>query len=145
MTFLRFFLTGATEASETTEQAAGSLDGMVDMLDILMLVMLVGVGIYALYSAFRLHREQLLIPNKFLYPGDCKPEDCLDPGEFIDFILPRVIILGASLLVMGIGLGLNTYVFEIDSVWIDIAMIVVPISVFAWYVFMQRKAAKLYW
>lgn len=142
MNFLRIFLTETTQAAE---EAAGSMDGMVDMLDTLMFVMLVGFGLYALYSAFRLHKEQMLLPNKILYPGDCKPEDCVDEGEFIDFILPRAVILGACLLVMGIVLGLNMFLFKLEALWIDIAMMVVPIAVFAWYILAQRKAAKRYW
>ena len=145
MNFLRNFLTDATQATEAAQQATSSFMDMVDMLDMLMLVMLLGFGVYALYTAFRLNKEQMLMPNRVLYPGDCKPEDCVEVGEFIDFILPRVIILGAALLVMGIALGLNMFLFKIDSLWIDISMMVLPLGVFVWYIISQRKAAKLFW
>lgn len=136
-----------SETAETVQSGAQgqSLDGMVDMLDTLLVVMMIAVGIYAIYSAIRLYREQMLFPNKFLYPGDCKPEDCLDPGCFIDYIFPRLLILGAALLIMGILLGLNSYLFKIDALWIDISMMVVPVSIFVWYMLCQRKAAKSFW
>ena len=140
--FRRFLAEAATEAAG---EQTGSLDSMGNMMQILLLVLLVGAGVYALYSAIRLHREQMLFPNKFLYPGDCKPEDCADVGGFIDFILPRTLLLGASMLVMGVALALNTYVFLLDALWIDIAMLVLPFGVFLWYIIAQRKAAKRFW
>ena len=146
MNFLRIFLnTDATTPVENIPGDAQTLTGVTDMLDVLMLIMLVGFGVFALYSAFRLYREQMLMPNRILYPGDCKPEDCVQVGEFIDFIVPRAALLGAMLLVMGVALALNMYVFELDNLWIDISRMALPLAAFAWYVFAQRKAAKLFW
>lgn len=147
MSFLRIFLTGATEATEAAaEQPTNMLTGMLDMFDVLMLVMLLGYGAYGLYSAIRLRREQLLFPNKFLYPGGCAPEECLDPGEFIDFIFPRAVILSVLLIVMGGLFALNSFVLKLDSFYTTLVWIVVPILVLGWFgLFVQRKAAKLYW
>ncbi|MGM9523012.1 MAG: hypothetical protein ACI3VU_01180 [Faecousia sp.] len=142
MRFLKIFLTEATEAAT---QQGGTLDGMVDMLDSLMLIMLFGFGIYGLYSAIRLRKEQLLFPNKFLYPGNCDPAACLDPGEFIDFIIPRALILSVALILLGGLLALNSFVLHIDSWLIDLGMIVMPVAVIVWYCFVQRKAAKNFW
>ena len=110
-----------------------------------MLIMLIGFGAYALYSVFRLHREQMLQPNRILYPGDCKPEDCVKVGEFIDFIIPRGAILGGALFLMGVLWALNMYVFKLDNSIIDIVKMALPLAVFAWYIYAQRKAAKLFW
>ena len=142
MSFLKIFLTEATEAAA---QQGGTLDGMIDMLDSLMLIMLFGFGIYGLYSAIRLRKEQLIFPNKFLYPGNCDPAACLDPGEFIDFIIPRALILSAALILLGGLLALNSFVLHIDSWLIDLGMIVMPVAVIVWYCFVQRKAAKNFW
>ena len=142
MSFLKIFLTEATEAAT---QQGGTLDGMVDMLDSLMLIMLFGFGIYGIYSAIRLRKEQMLFPNKFLYPGNCDPAACLDPGEFIDYIIPRALILGVALILLGGLLALNTFVLHIDSWLIDLGMIVMPVAVIVWYCVVQRKAAKNYW
>ena len=142
MSFLKIFLTEATEAAA---QQGGTLDGMVDMLDSLMLIMLFGFGIYGIYSAIRLRKEQMLFPNKFLYPGNCDPAACLDPGEFIDYIIPRALILGVALILLGGLLALNSFVLHIDSWLIDLGMIVMPVAVIVWYCVVQRKAAKNYW
>lgn len=142
MSFLKIFLTEATEAAT---QQGGTLDGMVDMLDSLMLIMLFGFGIYGLYSAIRLRKEQLLFPNKFLYPGNCDPAACLDPGEFIDYITPRALILSVALILLGVLLALNSFVLHIDSWIIDLCMIVMPLAVIIWYCVVQRKAAKHFW
>ena len=141
MNFLRIFLTETQSAGGLQ----GAMMGMVDAMDILMLVLLIGFGAYALYTALRLNREQMLFANKILYPGECKPEDCADEGGFIDFIIPRAIILGSALLLMGILLGLNIFLFKLDAMWVDIVMMVLPIGVFSWYIVSQRKAAKLFW
>lgn len=142
MSFLKIFLTEATEAAT---QQGGTLDGMVDMLDSLMLIMLFGFGIYGLYSAIRLRKEQLLFANKFLYPGNCDPAACLDPGEFIDYITPRALILSVALILLGVLLALNSFVLHIDSWIIDLCMIVMPLAVIIWYCVVQRKAAKHFW
>ena len=142
MSFLKIFLTEATEAAT---QQGGTLDGMVDMLDSLMLIMLFGFGIYGLYSAIRLRKEQLLFPNKFLYPGNCDPAACLDPGEFIDYITPRALSLSVALILLGVLLALNSFVLHIDSWIIDLCMIVMPLAVIIWYCVVQRKAAKHFW
>lgn len=145
MNFLKIFLTEATEAATEAAQQGGTFDGMIDMLDSLMLIMLFGFGIYGLYSAIRLRREQLLFPNKFLYPGNCDPAACLDPGEFIDYIIPRALILSVALILLGGLFALNVLVLHIDSWIIDLGMIVMPVAVIIWYCVVQRKAAKNFW
>lgn len=148
MNFLRIFLTGAAEATEATEAAeqVDMMSGMLDTFDVIMLLMFVGIGIYGLYSSIRLRREQVLFPNKFLYPGGCAPEECLDPGEFIDFIVPRCIVLSIVLILMGGLFALNTFVLKLDGFIVDLASLIVPVALLAWFgIFVQRKAAKLYW
>lgn len=130
--------------TESTEVANG-FTGMIDMLDMMMLIMLVGFGIYGIYSALRLRKEQLLFPNKFLYPGKCDPDACLDPGEFIDYIVPRALLLGMGMLLMGALFALNVYVLHIESWAVDLATIVLPVGIIVWYCVVQRKAARLYW
>lgn len=142
MLFLRNFL---TDVADTAQETTGGLDGMIGMMDMIIVVMLFGVGLYALYSAIRLYKEQMLFPNKILYPGDCKPEDCTDEGGFIDYIIPRVIAVGVIFLLMGIGMVLVLYVFKLDTIWINLASMVLPVAVLVWLVVWQRKAAKLFW
>ncbi len=143
MNLFRLFLTEAS--TEAQSDLSGGMDSMVDMLDMLMLIMLLGFGIYAIYSAIRLYKEQLLFPSKVLYPGNCPPEDCVLEGEFIDFMVPRALTFGIALFLMGVAMGLNMYVFEINALWVDLCSIVLPVGAIIVYVVMQRKAAKLFW
>lgn len=136
-----------TAQTEAPADSAASLSGssMMDMLDLLLVIMFLAAGAYCLYTFFRLRRECMLFDNKLLYPGDCKYQDCADPEGFMDFIQYRILILGAFLLVCGIFFLLNCYVFSFDLLWIDIAQVAIPILGFAWYVVVQRKAAKSFW
>ncbi len=138
MNFLRTILTEATSQS-------GSLDSMVGMLDALLWAMLLGYGGYALYTAIRLRRTFMLFPNKFLYPGNCSMEECVDEDGFIDFILPRITLWGLIMVALGILFILNTYVLGIKGLWVDILTILLPVGSVIWYMIIQRKASKLYW
>ena len=142
MKLFRFFLTEAAEGAEATGSPLGS---MVDMMDLLLVVMLLGFGVVALYNVIRLHREQMLFPSKILYPGDCKPEDCADPGGFIDYITPRLAILSIAFILMGVLAILLLYVFPLNITWMELASVVLPVGGLVWYVICQRKAAKLFW
>ena len=128
-----------------TAPQGGSLDSMVTMLDALLWIMLLGYGAYALYTAIRLRRTYMLFQNKFLYPGNCSMETCLDEDGFIDYILPRITIWGVVMVIFGILLVINTYILKFSGLWVDIASIVLPVSSVMWYMIIQRKAAKLYW
>lgn len=146
MKLFRFFLTAATEgAAEGTEGTVSPLSGMIDGLDMILVVMLLGFGVVALYNVIRLHREQMLFASKILYPGDCKPEDCADPGGFIDYIIPRLTILSIAFILMGIASILMLYVFPIQGTWMELASVILPVGGLIWYVICQRKAAKLFW
>ena len=146
MKLFRFFLTEATEAVTEGAEATGSpLGGMVDMMDLILVVMLLGFGVVALYNVIRLHREQMLFASKILYPGDCKPEDCADPGGFIDYIVPRLPILSIAFILMGVVAILLLYVFPLNIAWMELASVILPVGGLIWYVICQRKAAKLFW
>lgn len=144
--FLRLLLTAEETVAEAVEDSStGDMSGLSEMLDVLLVVMVFGCGIYALYTAIRLRRTFLLFPNKFLYPGTCSHDDCADEDGFIDYILPRITILGIAMMVIGALLVLNTYVFGASGLWVELATIFVPFGCFLWYMFVQRKAAKLFW
>ncbi len=139
------FLTDATEATEAAQAAeTNSLQSMSEMLNVLLLVMLLGFGAYGIYTYIRLRRTYEMFPNKFMYPGNCKPEECLDPDGFLDYIMPRVLILSVLMLVCGLAYGVY-YVMKLDLFWVDIASMVVPVAILIWYAVAQRKASKLYW
>lgn len=143
--FFRLLLTAEETVSEAAEGGTADFSGMSNMLETLLIVMVIGCGIYALYTAIRLRRTYMLFPNKFLYPGNCAPDDCADEDGFIDFILPRMTILGIAMLVIGALLAANHYLLIASGLLIDLATVIIPFGWFVWYIIVQRKAAKLFW
>lgn len=143
------FLTVFEEVTATaaTEAAQGNTNPLaVDgMLSLILLIMLYGSGIYALYTYFRLHRTCDLFPNKFLYPGGCKAETCVDVDGFIDYIEPRLLLLGVAMIVCGIAYFYYSMILKTTFLWADLISIFVPAGVFVWYMFVQRKASKEFW
>lgn len=125
--------------------AAAGAESMTTMLDTLLIVMLIACGIYCIYTYIKIRKTCLLSPNRVLYPGNCKPEDCIDVDGFMDFMLPRVLILGILLVLSGAFLGYMLKVVKYESIGLNVAYMVVPIVFFVWYVIAQRKAAKEFW
>lgn len=139
-------LEAATEAAmEAAQATAANPMDLVQMMDVLMEVLLFGCGVYALFSAIKLRKLCYLFPNTFIYPGDCKPDECTDAPGFIDYIFPRLSLLGVGMLILGGVFLLNMLVFKIDALWVNILSIVLPLSLFAWYIIVQRRAAKRFW
>lgn len=138
--------TTATEAATQAQQAAAAGgDGLNSMLNMLLLAMMLGVGIYCIYTFIRLRKQCELFPNKFLYPGNCRPEECVDVDGFINYILPRMLIFGIAMLLCGGAYGLLEMVWKINHIAINIGSMVLPLAIFGWYIYVQRKAANLFW
>ena len=114
-------------------------------LDWVMIVLLPAVALYLFYTVFRLRRDRVLFDNKLLYPGGCTKDDCLDPDGFIDYILPRLIIIGAAFLLCGAFTALVVFIPAMDTLVCNILEIVFPIAAIAWYSFVSRHAAREYW
>ena len=122
-----------------------SMAGFDSMLELLLVGMLVISGGYALYTVIRLHVTQYLFPNRFLYPSNCKPEDCTDVGGFIKYIVPRLLIFGIACLLLGSFLALSWFagLFTLPK-WLDYVMPFLGIGIFAWYIVIQNKVYKLF-
>lgn len=133
------------EAAQTAAETTGGSDSVLNLLDSLMGFMLLACGVYALFTAFKLKHLCYLFPSSFLYPGDCKPNDCTDVPGFIDFMLPRLFLFGGAVLLLAAVFLVNMLVLHIDSVFFNIGYIVVPLALFGWYIFAQRKAAGRFW
>lgn len=132
------------DAAKTTETTGGA--ALDNTFRIVLIVMLVGCAAYALYSAIRLRVTCELVDNKFIYPGNCKPADCLDALGFIDYIFPRCVIFSVVMLVLAVVYTLLSYVVKLSGlVYFDLAMIVLPVLAFVWFMYVQRKAAREFW
>ncbi len=115
-------------------------------LDLVLLAMMVMVAIYGFYTVIRLKREYMLFPNKFLYPTGCTPENCLDEGAYIDYIIPKLLILSVACLIMAIAYGIRVYVFpEVNNIIIELATIILPFGTLLWYGMIQNKVSKTFW
>ena len=132
------------DAAKTTETTGGA--ALDNTFRIVLIVMLVGCAAYALYSAIRLRVTCELVDNKFIYPGNCKPADCLDALGFIDYIFPRCVIFSVVMLVLAVVYTLLSYVVKLSGlIYFDLAMIVLPVLAFVWFMYVQRKAAREFW
>ncbi len=135
-------LAEATTAAVTTG-TANSLD-MTGMMDILLIVSFIGCGIYSIYSYFIQRQKSVLLENKIICPNNCEPKKCKDAKEFLQFILPRTLILGIGLVVFG-GLFVLDHFFGNNNSIVTLLLVILPTTLFIWYVVVQQKAAKRFW
>lgn len=54
---------------------------------------------YCAYTWVRLLRERKLFKNELLLSKDKKPEDCLDEDGYVSYVLPRLGVLTAVLVI----------------------------------------------
>lgn len=127
-----------TEGASQTQQFG-------DLLSVFLTFMLFACAIYGLYTAIRLRITLMLFPNKFIYPANCRAEDCLDEDGFIDYIIPRLMIWSLLMLVVAVAYTVNAFILMYDHWIIDIATIIVPVVVVGWLMFIQRASAKRFW
>ena len=116
-------------------------------LNMLMAAMLLWAGIYAIYSAIKLKKLYYLFDNRYLYPGNCEPKNCKDQYGFIDYIFPRILTLGIVCLLIGIVYALTRFtgLFAIPDWLVEYVCPGIGVLAFAWYVVVQKKAAKRFW
>ena len=118
-----------------------------NLLDLLMAVLLLGTGLYCIYTAIRVRRECDFFENKMLLPGNCKPEECTDPEGFFDFIFPRILLFGVAMIlcaVLDFG-SLCAVRSGLVGIWLYWVQLIVPFGCFAWFIILQRSAAKRFW
>lgn len=134
-------------ATEAAGNATNSLNSLGSTLDILLVVLLIGAGLYAIYVAIKLRVKCELFKSRFLYPGNCPPEECTDPAGFMTFAFPRLLILGIACVILGALTGVYKLAgAALYPEWVDLYVVpAVALGVFAWYIVAQRKASKLFW
>lgn len=110
--------------------------------------LLIWAGISILIGLKRINETFELVPNRFIYPSNFKPEKCKDPAGFIGFITPRLRAFALLSLLLSVLLILQsvTKVFAFLPDWLaKRASSLLFIPLFIWYVFVINKAAKQYW
>ena len=119
-----------------------------NMLVLLMAAMMVWVSFNILAAAVRLNRSYELIPNRFIYPANCKPELCMDPAGVLRFLPPRLIgfgVLGLLLAVFFVVNELTGLLSALPAWFSDGAALFLFVPLFIWYVIFINKAAKRFW
>lgn len=118
-----------------------------NLLDLIMAILLLGTGIYCIYTSIRVRREYTFFENKVLLPGGCEAANCTDPNGFFDYIAPRLVLFGIALIFCAALDLLVLFLVRRNFVggWLYWAQLVVPFGCFGWYIYLQRKAGKLFW
>ncbi len=119
--------------------------GVSGVVSILFLVVILFFGGYGFYGVLRLKKEQYLVPHRLMYPNYCSNDECLDPVEYMDFILPRLSILSTVLLLSGVLLLVTFFVDGFRTLGVLLTLYIAPFVVYLWYSGCLKKAAKKYW
>ena len=101
-------------------------------------------GFYCLYYWFQLGRKGLDMPKCPLVPASQDPSECMDAEAYVAYMRPRMLVLGIVVLISAVLGMLEQIVFD-DNVWIQIAIIVLPMAVLVWFCICFAKARKEYW
>ena len=117
-------------------------------LVLFMSIMLGWASINVILSVIRLNRTYELMPSRFIYPANCKPELCLDPAGFIRFMTPRLWGFGLLGLVVCAFLLLNEFTDLLSGLpsWFSSGVsLFLFLPIFVWYVIFINKAANRFW
>lgn len=118
------------------------------MLSLAMALLLLWVGVNLLVNVVRLNKTYELTANRFLYPANCRPEDCKNVAGFIRFMTPRMIAFGVLCLLFAVFVTLQsmTALFSELPPWIGNGLpLLLFLPLFVWYVIFINKAAKRFW
>ncbi len=119
--------------------------GVSGVISILFLVSILFFGGYGLYGVLRLKREQYLVPHRLMYPNYCGNEECLDPVEYMDYILPRLSALSGVFLLSGVLLLLTFFVDGLRTLGVLLTLYIAPFAAYLWYSGCLKRAARTYW
>ncbi|MBR4309050.1 MAG: hypothetical protein IKT58_05595 [Oscillospiraceae bacterium] len=112
---------------------------------ILFLLVILFFGLYCGYGVLRLRREKVLFPHRLMYPNYCAVDDCTDPVEYYDFILPRITVLSIVMILSGLVQFLSYFIPYLRVLPVSLSVYAVPFVVYLYYSISLRKAAKKFW
>lgn len=119
-----------------------------NLLVLILAAMLAWVSVNVLISIVRLNRTYELNPSRFIYPANCRPEQCRDVVGFIRFVTPRFVIFGVLGLLLCVFFIVNEMTGLLSALpdWFSNgAALFLFVPLFVWYVVFINKAAKRYW
>ena len=119
-----------------------------NFLALILAAMLAWVCVNILLSIYKLNKSYEMNPNRFIYPANCKPEDCRDVVGFVGFMTPRLVAFGVLGLLMSAFFVVNelTDFFNFLPNWFTKgAVFFLFVPLFVWYVVFINKAAKRFW
>ena len=129
----------------TAQNVSDLVLGFSGVISAVFLAVMLLFGIYGLRGVLQLKKEQYLIPHRLMYPNYCSPDKCLEPVEYMDFILPRLSILSVVMLLTGVLLLLSYFIPGLRSLGMLLILYIVPFVVYLWYNGGLKRAAKKYW
>ena len=110
--------------------------------------MLVFTSVNILIAVIRMNKTYMLLPSRFLYPANCKPENCKDIAGFIAFITPRLIayvILTLLIAVLFILFEMTDSFTGVPALLKKIIPFILFLPLFVWYIVFINKAGKNFW
>ncbi|MBP3412171.1 MAG: hypothetical protein J6K89_02835 [Oscillospiraceae bacterium] len=119
--------------------------GFSGVISVIFLVVILFFGCYGMYGVIKLRKEQYLIPHRLMYPNYCSGDDCEDPGEYMDYIRPRLTILSVTMLLGGLLLFLGYFIPTLRSLGITLILYITIFAMYIWYSLCLRRAKKKYW
>lgn len=112
-------------------------------VDVIVMLAFLLFGLYCLYTAYRLHSTKELFDNGLLYPGKCDKESCQNPEGFMEYMKPRLVILGSVLVLTAVYFILTGYVAFPLAVRIAVGVMVG--GALLWAVVFYRIAFQRFW
>lgn len=115
------------------------------LLNGLMLAFLAYAGFGSLNTCRLIHKNHCFFKNKFLLPGNCKPETCLDEADYLAYYFPRLLIFAVSCIVFFVALALIQILQPAIPLWLYAIVSFLPLVPFVFLIIVQNRAAKLFW
>lgn len=132
-----------------TEEAAGQAAETMNfdtILAVLLGITYVYIAFTAISHFIRLRKEGMLFESKLLYPTNCSMSGCIDEAGYVDFISPKMLLIGIVCGICAVYEGVSYFLWESIPLWLNIiCTFVVPILLVVYMVVIYRLGAKRYW
>ena len=103
-----------------------------------------GCGLDCLLTCYKLRVAGRLFPNSLLVPNNKTPKDCLEPEAYVQYIFPRLLILGILITLFGAVTLANEFLSFMGLVASEICT-GISLTVIIWYAVCSSRAVKRWW